>query len=172
MRALTLHQPWASLIALRVKMIETRDWATGYRGPLAIHAGKKCIKGEVGAYSVEQDNPRRSSPAFLLRGESLGWPYRLPLGAVIAVVNLVDCVPMHLLGEQSNLRRIEIADGGELWLSEPDHDENGEEDTRNVTDQGPYGDFAPGRFAWLLEDIRPIIPVAAVGHQQIWNWNA
>ena len=39
-RALTLHQPWASLIALGVKRIETRSWSTSCRGPLWIHAGR------------------------------------------------------------------------------------------------------------------------------------
>ena len=34
MKALTLHQPWASLMAWGVKTIETRGWATAYRGPL------------------------------------------------------------------------------------------------------------------------------------------
>ena len=40
MKALTLHQPWANLVALGHKQIETRSWATKYRGALAIHAGK------------------------------------------------------------------------------------------------------------------------------------
>lgn len=40
MKTLTLHQPWASLIAMGVKKIETRSWGTKYRGPLAIHAGQ------------------------------------------------------------------------------------------------------------------------------------
>ncbi len=40
MKALTIRQPWASLIAAGVKTIETRSWSTRYRGPLAIHAGK------------------------------------------------------------------------------------------------------------------------------------
>lgn len=38
MKALTLWQPWASLIALGEKRYETRSWATSYRGLLAIHA--------------------------------------------------------------------------------------------------------------------------------------
>jgi hypothetical protein len=38
MRAISLWQPWASAIALRLKSNETRGWATTYRGPLAIHA--------------------------------------------------------------------------------------------------------------------------------------
>ena len=40
MKAITLWQPWATLIAIGVKPFETRSWATSYRGPLAIHAGK------------------------------------------------------------------------------------------------------------------------------------
>ncbi len=39
-RALTLHQPYASLIARGLKTFETRSWTTSYRGILAIHAGK------------------------------------------------------------------------------------------------------------------------------------
>ncbi len=40
MKALTLTQPWASLVALGHKQIETRSWQTKYRGPIAIHAAK------------------------------------------------------------------------------------------------------------------------------------
>lgn len=40
MKALTLTQPWAALVALGQKRIETRSWGTSYRGRLAIHAAK------------------------------------------------------------------------------------------------------------------------------------
>lgn len=40
MFALTISQPYASLIADGEKWIENRRWETKYRGPLAIHAGK------------------------------------------------------------------------------------------------------------------------------------
>lgn len=40
MRALTISQPFASLIASGEKFVENRTWYTPYRGPLAIHAGK------------------------------------------------------------------------------------------------------------------------------------
>ena len=40
MKAITLHQPWASAIALGRKTYETRSQPTRYRGLLAIHAGK------------------------------------------------------------------------------------------------------------------------------------
>ena len=41
MKALSLRQPWASLIAEGRKTIETRTWRTRYRGPLAIHASAR-----------------------------------------------------------------------------------------------------------------------------------
>lgn len=39
MKAITLIQPYATLIALGYKNFETRGWQTSLRGPLAIHAG-------------------------------------------------------------------------------------------------------------------------------------
>jgi len=38
MKALTLWQPWASLVVGGFKAYETRSWTTEYRGWLAIHA--------------------------------------------------------------------------------------------------------------------------------------
>lgn len=40
-KAISVLQPWASLIALGHKKIETRSWNTKYRGPLLIHASAK-----------------------------------------------------------------------------------------------------------------------------------
>lgn len=40
MKALSITQPWATLVALGAKRIETRSFRTSYRGPLAIHASK------------------------------------------------------------------------------------------------------------------------------------
>lgn len=41
MKALSVKEPWASMIALGKKTIETRIWATAYRGPLLICGSKK-----------------------------------------------------------------------------------------------------------------------------------
>lgn len=40
MKALTISQPYASLIASGEKWVENRHWSTNYRGLLLIHAGK------------------------------------------------------------------------------------------------------------------------------------
>jgi hypothetical protein len=44
MRALSVQQPWAALIASGEKSIEVRTWDTSYRGPLLICAGGKWHK--------------------------------------------------------------------------------------------------------------------------------
>ncbi len=44
MKAITIWQPWASLIACGAKKFETRSWATNYRGPIAIHVAKKDVR--------------------------------------------------------------------------------------------------------------------------------
>lgn len=41
MRALSVRQPWADLIARGLKNIEIRSWATSHRGPLLICASAK-----------------------------------------------------------------------------------------------------------------------------------
>jgi len=43
MKAISLHQPWASMIADGRKTIETRSWPTNYRGELLICSTKKPI---------------------------------------------------------------------------------------------------------------------------------
>lgn len=40
LKTITLHQPWALWLVMGFKVYETRSWNTGYRGTLAIHAGR------------------------------------------------------------------------------------------------------------------------------------
>lgn len=42
MKALSIKQPWASLIALGLKDVENRTWPTHYRGRILIHASKEA----------------------------------------------------------------------------------------------------------------------------------
>lgn len=41
MKALSVKQPWANMIASGSKTIETRTWATHYRGPLLIVSSRR-----------------------------------------------------------------------------------------------------------------------------------
>ena len=76
MKALSLLQPWASLVALKHKAVETRSWSTSYRGPLAIHASAR-MKPEERAFAATERAFGRL-------------PARIPLGMVVATCRLVD----------------------------------------------------------------------------------
>ena len=45
MKAISLKQPWANLVACGYKTLETRTWTTGYRGELLICSS---ASGEIG----------------------------------------------------------------------------------------------------------------------------
>lgn len=188
MKAITLHQPWASLVALGQKSIETRSWATKHRGPIAIHAAAHVpsvvLPLSIGGFEVDKDNPRGSSPAYLLRGPIV-WPYRLPLGSVVAIANLVDVLPITDHAETGDPECVVVGDDfldhcipsssqavfrpGVVRLDAPDIP-NGVHLIRDISGQRPFGFFAPGRYAWMLQDVTPVHPVPARGRQQLWEW--
>lgn len=74
-KAVSLWQPWASLVACGVKLHETRHWTTNYRGPLAICAAR--VVDTVGA-----------PEALCQRVLGQDWVNTVPTGAVVAIVNL------------------------------------------------------------------------------------
>ena len=124
-KCLSLTQPYATLMALGLKRIETRSWATQYRGPLVIHAAKgfppasrdlcetEPFKGALASYGITS------------------WR-QLPLGALLATVRL--CVILDIVGP------------GAWWFSvvpglvPP------------VEPERSYGNYTAGRCAWLTSD--------------------
>lgn len=177
MKAITLYQPYATLMAFGVKIVETRDWATKLREEIAIHAAaaipRWVLEVDFGEWTIEQDNPRGAEPAYLLRGPGI-WPYRLPLGAVVAKCRVVDMVSTSRCWAPGAL---EPASEGrvirpEVWGT-AEHVQGilGEDDLLDVSDQLPYGDFGPDRYAWVTRDRKPFTtPIPASGGQKIWNW--
>lgn len=160
---LTLWQPWASLVAIGAKTIETRGWATPYRGPIAIHAAAKRPNSHtlVGDYRTKGFG--RTGLVLLGPGlpEFQSTPrlqgYQLSLGKILATATLVDCVPMidNCGIDMEAPAHICRAGGGISLLSHrpaSDPFDDGETE-HDVTDQMPLGDFTPGRFGWLLTDI-------------------
>lgn len=188
MQAISLWQPWASLVAVGAKWIETRSWPTPYRGRLAIHAtaNEKPIRDVWDAQAM-------LDPAAIhilnTLDQAFGWDdftYKatagsLPRGCVVATANLVGCVPF--VGEASAPIRSAPSyiatfpeEAGEAEMHRGGHWligvnlKSGGTPTR-VEDQRPFGDFTPGRWAWLLDDIEPVDPpIPARGRQQLWTW--
>ena len=77
MKALSVRQPWASMIAQGHKTIEWRSWRTHYRGPLLICSGKTPD-------DIYYDyNPDDVKHIWLL-------------GVAVATVELVDVRPFEL----------------------------------------------------------------------------
>jgi len=78
MKALTICQPYAELIARGDKRVENREWPTRYRGLLYIHAGKSREWMNDGDDGMEYDYGLRVAD--------------MSFGAVVAVARLVDCL--------------------------------------------------------------------------------
>lgn len=150
MKALTLTQPWASLVAVGAKRIETRSWSTSYRGPLLIHAAR----------GFPQEAKRFCESRIVCR--VMGWPEcpealtqewlddnarrikALPLGRIIATVQMVHCLETGLI--QTSV----------LPFTEQER---------------AFGNYAHGRFGFLLEDAIPLAePIPAKGALGLWKW--
>jgi hypothetical protein len=87
MKALTVRQPFASLIQRGLKTMEYRNWTTAHRGPLAIHAGRAV------PCEIEWDYLRAHFPKA--NDWELGaWLSHLPRGRVLCTVDLVDVVEL------------------------------------------------------------------------------
>jgi len=130
MKAITLWEPWASLIAVGAKQYETRSWYTQYKGEIAIHAAK-----------VEKFPPYEVRAVMKEFGIN---PNELPYGKIVCIAEITECIEMDtaLIAQQS-IREAAV------------------------------GDWAVGRYAWRLGNIRRLItPIAATGSQGFWNWNA
>jgi activating signal cointegrator 1 len=112
MKAISLWQPWASLWLSPAKIHETRHWPTRYRGMLVVHAAKRKIDEDIDALAVICSR---------LFGDD--YAKTLPRGALLGVVDLVDCVPTQTKD----------------WTA-----------AASLEDE-TCGDFSEGRFAWRRE---------------------
>jgi hypothetical protein len=131
MKALTIKEPWASLIADGGKLIENRSWFTRYRGPLAIHAGCGW--------------ERRAGE---LMSAALGAPVPQPIrhhhtaGRVLAIVELVDCVPLDELAHRYPMHAA----------------------TNRQHLFGPW--------CWVLDQVQPVVTAQTVpGRLGLWDWS-
>ncbi|EGZ6857670.1 ASCH domain-containing protein [Cronobacter sakazakii] len=86
MKALSIRQPWAWLIANGYKDIENRSWRTNYRGPVLIHASAAMPTWSdwVAALEIHQKFSPPDSP----------YPdrERFNRGGIVGVATITDCV--------------------------------------------------------------------------------
>jgi hypothetical protein len=143
-RALSLWQPWASLIG--VKMIETRSWGSPYRGPVLIHAAKRFEYEERAICLHSPFSDALSALGFRTLGD-------LPLGAFVAVADLVACERM--TADDIPERLVQ-----HLTATQPGW---------NATWERQFGCYEAGRSAWLFANVRRLAqPIPARGQQGLW----
>jgi hypothetical protein len=170
MRGLTLTPPWGTLIAVAAlrpalgKHIETRSWALPSAAigiPMAIHQA--------------QGLPRSFSEADLA-ALCASWPFaealaavgitkaaQLPRGRIVAVVTPIDCVP-------TQNSAVAVAPGQPWFVG---HRSGVGQHYYEVPPPEPersFGNYAPGRYAWLLDDIAALAePVPCRGSLSLWR---
>lgn len=167
MKAITLTQPWATLVALLMKLIESRSWSTTYRGTLLIHAGAGLgpVGGMRGLYDLVEREPFHTALCNLSINGMIGWwgkdvVRELPRGAIVAVCELALVVPVELVRSRKAFECIRLADRvTQSW---------------QITEQElAFGDYSAGRFAWLLADVRALPePVPCRGALGLWTPDA
>jgi hypothetical protein len=90
LKAISLHQPWASAMAIGVKKVETRSWQTYHSGLIAIHAATIQTMEQIDFFDnfvLEDSNTRAAFERNGIKGFS-----QLPFGAVVAVGDLLEGV--------------------------------------------------------------------------------
>ena len=169
-KALTLWQPWASLIALGKKRYETRSWKpplTLIGERIALHAAAKsdrlvrdaCVELTPGA-----DGYRITVAGIAVFADS-AYLCTYPLGAVVGTATLFD------VG-----RVIGSLDSGALrisWLRARPlaRERNQYMYADEVCRESKVGYLAIGRYLWDMfpAGTKPF-PIPARGRQGVWNW--
>lgn len=143
LRVLSLHNPWACLMACGSKTIETRGWGTKYRGDVAIHASKNFDRDEkeLCMKSPFCDELHKGNWHTLRQVRDTG-------GHVLCIVELYDCVEMtHAMCEEMRLK------------------------SGSAAFDFLFGAWEPGRYAWKTRNVRRLDkPKELRGLQGLYTW--
>lgn len=141
MKCISLYQPRATLVVLGKKRLDPRSWFTLYRGPLLIHAAKRFEKPERALWGKEPFFSALVSSGIFKASD-------LPLGAIIGKVNLVSCLLIPVPPFRYEIGRVTIP---------PDEPELS------------FGDYTPGRYAWVFDDALWFNPIPYKGKQGLFD---
>jgi activating signal cointegrator 1 len=150
MKALTLTQPWATLVVIGAKQVETRSWSRDFEDVLAIHAAKGYPRDcQTLIYRAPFEEALRKG----------GYPkhqaitHPLPLGCIVATCRVARVLPI------TSFATIKIQAREYCGIELTDAEE-------------AFGDYSAGRFAWILADVKPFEPPFHVrGMLGLWEWN-
>lgn len=178
-RAISLHQPWASLVPLGIKKYETRSWSTKFRGKLLICSAKKhpvtvdLMKSSGLIWSeypelFPEDMGGKATETQIEFVRQLGWQWRNPkerlmglhwyassspyfhAGRVLCVVDLVECLK---IGTHIVPTTFQLEYKNQ-YISELEQ---------------LCGNWQTGRYAWELANVNPLLkPIPIKGKQGLW----
>ena len=116
MKAITIKQPYASLIVEGIKDIENRTWKTNYRGRILIHAGKDNLIKNL-KYGDDITCLNNKQLEYITNNKHNDIINKeLITGAIIGSVEIVDCVINH--------PSIWAEKGESIYIGEYGHNEN------------------------------------------------
>jgi len=174
MLAITLYEPYASLVACELKRFETRSWpapfgSSGQR--LAIHAARKWTPGQrqktvelaTAAGELVFPNHRETPAADWWRAVSIRNTFSSTwrpdtLGRVLCTVQFDGCAQIDDDTEAQWCKRLDARHPFHSQLAFRQFEVNA-------------GDWSCGRYVWELSNVERFDdPPLARGRQRIWHW--
>lgn len=152
-KALTLTQPWATLVAIGSKRIETRSWAPHHAmigRRIAIHAAKHWSEDDRWLATTE---PFKSALRAGYRRGLVERPHilELPRGCVVALATLEAVYPTTARARGRQALEELLADA-------------------RYPHEAAFGNYGSGRYALALGDVRAVEPIVARGALGFWDW--
>lgn len=147
MKALSLTQPWATLIVTGAKRVETRSWPTKHRGWIAIHASKSWSASDrdFAECQMVRDVLVKAGVRYVGPHDHGARRYRyvdgLPLGSIVGFAYVEDCHPTEAISR--------------FGLSEQER---------------AFGNYDDGRFGWFFREAGQLtVPVPCRGALGLWT---
>lgn len=145
--AISLWEPWGSLMRTGAKTIETRHWPIRHRGPLLICAAARKNQSEMRELLAmpsfqEGLQPLFSDPDLPLARIIKGRPIQvdhLLYGHAVALVYLYAC------------RTVEGLTLGD------------------IEKEREFGNYSSGRYAWMTRGLQRFKPFPVKGHQGLFS---
>jgi hypothetical protein len=174
LRAITIRQPYPFLIEKGYKTVETRSRRCNYRGWFCLHAAAKWDPGWLSWANPDHDDEAGRRLNLLAdagvtvdedvngSGYWRAWRPSLPTGAITAVVELADCVPILADHEMATAPFMFENFKGDVFMLDRGHYEH------MLPCQGHYGDFTPGNSGLILGKVYCLSePVPCRGQQAV-----
>lgn len=148
MKTISLWEPWATLVAIKAKRIETRGWFTNYIGPIAVHSAKRWTRAQERLCFTPPFFEVLSKAGYL---DSTRKRATFPRGTV-------RCTCL-LMGTFEIEKTTVYPDG---WITD-----------FRIPPPEPelsFGNYAVGRHAWILGDVRSLEKrIPWMGRQGFFN---